>query len=249
MKVLAVIPARYASTRFPGKPLVNINGLPMIQRVYDQVEKCKLISKVIVATDDERIVSCVKSFGGNVQLTSPSHQSGTDRCGEIANQLEEKFNIIINVQGDEPYIQPQQLEEVLFPFQDPEVQISTLCKKINLLEEVENPNVVKVVKSLQHKALYFSRSPIPFVRNATKEFWLENANYYKHIGLYAFTVETLQKLIKLPIGTLEKVESLEQLRWLEAGFNIHVNESQYDSFGIDSPDDLVKVKSISSLQH
>ena len=213
----------------------------MIQNVYEQVKKCTLIDEIIVATDDIKIMDCVKGFGGNAIMTSTSHQSGTDRCGEVLKSIHQNFNIVINVQGDEPFIQPEQLKEVLFPFKDSETQISTLCKQIQNQSEITNPNVVKVVKSLTHKALYFSRSPIPFVRNATADNWIENGIFYKHIGLYAFTTDVLNQIIQLPIGNLEKTESLEQLRWLEAGFSIHVNESQYDSFGIDTPEDIISI--------
>ena len=241
LSVLAIIPARFASTRFPGKPLVEINGKPMVQRVYEQVKKCKFISEIIVATDDQRIFDCVINFGGKALMTSNLHESGTDRCGEVIDKIEKKYDVIINIQGDEPYIKPEQLSEVLFGFNDENTQISSLCKKIENQSDLENSNIVKVTKSNTHKALYFSRSAIPFVRNATFENWMENGIFYKHIGLYAFRTDILKKLVKLPIGILEKTESLEQLRWLEAGFAIHINESQYDSFGIDTPEDITSI--------
>lgn len=234
MRIIAVIPARFASTRFPGKPLVEIQGLSMIQRVYQQAQAAGMFAQIIVATDDERIYNHVKAFGGEVMMTAADHQSGTDRCGEVLRKLDTKADIVFNIQGDEPFIQPEQLQLLRTAFNHAGTQIATLVKHITNQEDVHNPNCVKVVFDNQHKAMYFSRSAIPFARNAT-------THYYRHIGLYAFRTDTLQQLISLAPTALEKAESLEQLRWLENGFAIHVVETNLETIGIDSPEDLLKI--------
>jgi 3-deoxy-manno-octulosonate cytidylyltransferase (CMP-KDO synthetase) len=242
MKVIGIIPARYASTRFPGKPLVQIDGMSMIERVYKQAQKASSLSKVIVATDDERIVQAVKQFNGKVMMTSATHQSGTDRCAEVAGNLKEEFDIIINIQGDEPYINPEQINEVANCFNNSEVQIATLIKKIDSPEELNSSNIVKVVLNKNSEALYFSRQPIPYLRNVELKEWLNNHTYYKHIGIYGFRSNVLKELVKLPSSSLEKAESLEQLRWLENGYSINAHGTTYSSVSIDTPEDLKKIR-------
>jgi 3-deoxy-manno-octulosonate cytidylyltransferase (CMP-KDO synthetase) len=239
-KYIGIIPARYASTRFPGKPLALIQGKPMIQRVYEQASK--VLDTVYVATDDERIFEAVKEFGGRVIMTSTSHSSGTDRCAEaitrVEQELGEQFDVVLNIQGDEPFIEPQQISLLMECFEQPQTQIATLVKTASLPDEIFNPNRPKVVLGSNQQALYFSRSPIPFIRGAEKEDWLRSAKFYLHIGLYAFRKEILLKVTRLPQSALEKAESLEQLRWLENGFHITTRITTYDSFGIDTPEDL-----------
>ncbi len=234
MNIIAVIPARYASTRFPGKPLVEIDGISMIQRVYLQAQKVEAFSKIIVATDDERIYEHVQAFGGEAILTATNHQSGTDRIGEVITKLNTEPHIVVNIQGDEPFIQPEQLMLLLSAFEHPETKIATLVKHIDDDADLINPNVVKVVFTCNNNALYFSRSVIPFDRNST-------SHYYKHIGIYAFKTAVLKQLIQLTPTALEQAESLEQLRWLENGFTIRVIQTTMDTIGIDSPDDLNKI--------
>ena len=244
MKVIAIIPARYASTRFPGKPLVEINGISMINRVYNQAKKVTEISEIIVATDDSRIYDHVVGFGGKAMMTAESHQSGTDRCNEVLEKMEQHFDVVINIQGDEPFIKPEQIKELIQCFEDSSTQIATLKKKIEDSEEIFNPNNVKVVTDTKQFALYFSRNPIPFVRNAEKESWITKADFYKHIGIYGYKPEVLKQITKLEMSFLEKSESLEQLRWLENGFKIKVGKTNFQSIGIDSPEDLEKVKNL-----
>ena len=186
MKIIAIIPARFASTRFPGKPLVNIQGKPMIQHVYDKAYSSGIFSKIVVATDDQRIEKVVNDFGGLVMITSDDHQSGTDRCGEVINRLEEKFGVVVNIQGDEPFIHVEQLEQLISLFKNSKTQIATLKKKLNNIEDVQNVNVVKVVSDNNKRALYFSRNPIPFARGVNGDDWLKKHNYFKHIGLYGY---------------------------------------------------------------
>ena len=234
MKIIAVIPARFASTRFPGKPLVDIQGMSMIQRVYMQAKKVAEFSSVIVATDDERIFHHVQAFGGEVVMTSPNHISGTDRIGEVLNRLTDSPDVVVNIQGDEPFIQPEQLQLLLSAFHDHTTQIATLVKQITSPAEIENPNLVKVVFSNHHKALYFSRSVIPFARNVS-------SHYYKHIGIYAYREDVLHQLTQLSPTPLEQAESLEQLRWMENGFSITVVPTEIETIGIDTPEDLNKI--------
>ena len=241
MKTLGVIPARYASTRFPGKPLVDIRGKSMIQRVYEQAKKTTSIKRVIVATDDKRIFDHVRTFGGEVMMTSTEHRSGTDRCAEIAAQMTD-FEIVINIQGDEPFIQPQQIDLTVSPLlKNKKAQIATLAKKITDLKMLRDPNIVKVVCNLNRQALYFSRNPIPYVRNESPENWLETGQFYKHIGLYAFKSSVLQEVAQLEPSSLEKLESLEQLRWLENGYQIDISFTSQETIGIDRPEDLKQI--------
>ncbi|HFA48446.1 MAG TPA: 3-deoxy-manno-octulosonate cytidylyltransferase [Bacteroidetes bacterium] len=239
MKSIGIIPARYASTRFPGKPLVDIRGKSMVQRVYEQASK-SLLDRVVVATDDERIFRHVKSFGGRAAMTSPFHKSGTDRCAEIA-ALEEFKNVelVVNIQGDEPFIQPGQVDLLVkFLMENKHFPIATLAKLIEKEKELFDPNTVKTVFDKNGKALYFSRSPMPFLKKEKKENWLAKSQFYKHIGIYGFYKNTLLEVAKLPQGRLEKAESLEQLRWLENGFPIGVQTTDYETVGIDVPADI-----------
>ncbi|MFZ4401862.1 MAG: 3-deoxy-manno-octulosonate cytidylyltransferase [Bacteroidales bacterium] len=241
MNIIGIIPARYASTRFPGKPLVMINGKSMIQRVYEQVSLSKTISKVMVATDDDRIAKHVERFGGNVCITSESHNSGTDRCYEVVDTINDEFDIVINIQGDEPYINPTQIDLLASCFAKKEIEIATLIKKINNNEELLSPNVVKVVTDINKKAIYFSRFPIPYLRGCNQYECLDKTDYYKHIGIYAYRSTTLKKIVSLPLSNLEKSESLEQLRWLENGFSIYTAITEFESIAIDTPEDLDKL--------
>ena len=241
MKSLGIIPARFASTRFPGKPLVHIGGKSMIQRVYEQCKKAKTLTDVIVATDDQRIFDHILSFGGKVRMTSAHHLTGTDRIAEVAREMKD-YEIVVNIQGDEPFIHPEQIETVLNIFEkNPNAHIATGVKSIEKTEDIHNPNVVKVVFAKNGKALLFSRSPIPFLRNVKKEFW-EKKYFHKHIGLYAFRRETLLEICQLEPSNLEQLESLEQLRWLENGYEIFTAELPFESLGIDTPEDLKKAE-------
>lgn len=241
MRVIGIIPARYASFRFPGKPLAIIRGKTMIERVYQQAQKAKSLSKIIVATDDDRIVEEVKRFGGEVMLTSVTHQSGTDRCGETIQQLKEPFDVAINIQGDEPFLHPEQIDAISSCFVHERVKIATLVKKIDEVEDLRNSNVVKVVLNKERQALYFSRSPIPYFRGVNMSEWLNHYVYYKHIGIYGFRIPVLLELLQLGTSVLEQAESLEQLRWLEDGYTITARESIYESFSIDTREDLAKL--------
>ena len=241
MDFLGIIPARYQSVRFPGKPLVDIAGKPMIIRTYEQVLKVKQFVNVVVATDDQRIYKEVLSFGGNAVMTAHTHTSGTERCAEAFSQLSKKQEntVVVNIQGDEPFIQPEQIEELIACFDNSDVQIATLIKKIDREEVLQNPNVVKVVISNEKKALYFSRYSIPFLRNNS----MQEIDFYKHIGIYAYRADILSEIVKLPPSPLEKAESLEQLRWLQAGYTIQTVETQYDdTIGIDTPQDIELLK-------
>lgn len=237
LKFIGIIPARYQSTRFPGKPLAKINNKAMIQWVYENTSVA--LEEVYVATDDDRIFDAVTAFGGNVIKTLPSHQSGTDRCAEAALKLSKTidFDVAINIQGDEPFIKPEQIEQLKSCF-DNDADIATLVKKIDNPEELFNPNRPKVVLDKNNNALYFSRSPIPYIRGAEKTDWVSNINFWAHIGMYAFKADVLQEITQLKQGTLEVAESLEQLRWLENGYKIKTAETNTQSMGIDTPEDL-----------
>jgi 3-deoxy-manno-octulosonate cytidylyltransferase (CMP-KDO synthetase) len=240
MNVIGVIPARYDSSRFPGKPLVDIGGKSMIQRVYEQCSKSTSLNKLIVATDDQRIADHVKLFGGNVTLTSINHQSGTDRCAEVANNYPE-FDFLINIQGDEPMINPDQIDLLCKCFENPNASIATLVKKISSNEELFNENTPKVILNKNNEAILFSRTAIPFIRGKAKENWIEHYTFYKHIGIYGFKKETLKNLNNLPISALESAEALEQLRWIENGYRIHTAITDKESQAIDTPQDLEKL--------
>lgn len=236
-KILAVIPARYASTRFPGKPLVDIGGKSMVRRVYEQTQKASHIDRVVVATDNKEIFDHVLRFGGSACMTRENHPSGTDRCYEALTLQKEKFEYVINIQGDEPFIQPDQIEQ-LAAVLDGKTEIATLVKKIDTDDELNNLGEVKVVMDKNNNALYFSRNVIPHIRNVPQDKWLTNFNYYKHVGLYAFRSDVLKEITSLPVSSLEKAESLEQLRWLENGYPIAVAETQTESICIDNPEDI-----------
>ena len=245
MTILGIIPARYDSTRFPGKPLARISGKSIIRRVYEQCNLSAKLDKTIVATDDERIYQHIIGFGGEAVMTSTKHLNGTSRCFE-ALQNEEKetgisYDVVINIQGDEPFIEPEQIDKIASVFIDSSVQIGTLAKKINNYEELFNPNVVKLVTDNENEALYFSRHPIPFVRDVDKKDWLEHATFFKHIGIYGYRKDILMEITKLEPGKLELTERLEQLRWIQNGYKITVDFTEHDSIGIDTPEDLLKL--------
>ncbi len=233
MKVIAVIPARYDSTRFPGKALAKLGEKYLIQHVYEQAVSSGVFNDVIVATDDQRILETVKEFKGNVKLTSKDHQSGTDRVAEVCENLD--FDVVVNIQGDEPFIYGKPLEKLVSAFTDPEVQVASLMHKLD--RDINNPNNVKVVVDKNSFALYFSRSIIPFDQKKSKD-----TLYFKHIGVYAFRKETLLQFINFPVSKLEKIESLEQLRLLENGIKIKMIKTDYKGIGIDTPDDLEKAE-------
>lgn len=241
MKIIAIIPSRYASTRFPAKSLAMIHGESMIQRVYNQALKAKLLSDVIIATDHADIENHVKSFGGKVVMTDPNHPSGTDRIFEALEKTGSRFDAVINIQGDEPFIHPEVIDSLAKSFQKPDVQIATMANPIKNEADLFNPNVVKIVLNANNFALYFSRSPIPFNRNLSKNQWVESETYYRHLGIYGYRTAVLRKIISLPLSRLEKIESLEQLRWLENGFSIKVEITPYESVGIDTPEDLAAI--------
>ena len=243
MKVLAIIPARYASTRFPAKPLAMLGGKPIVQRVYEQV--AKVVERVAVATDDERIFDMVVSFGGEVVMTSPNHKSGTDRCAEAYEKLGCEADIVINVQGDEPFVAPEQIEALIGCFDSEEVDIATLVKpfsKESGIEALENPNSPKVVINEKSEAIYFSRSVVPYLRGVKRGEWLKCHTFYKHIGIYAFRAKVLNEITALAQTPLEKAESLEQLRWLESGYKIKVGVTDIETIGIDTPEDLERAE-------
>lgn len=238
MQIIGVIPARYASTRFPGKPLTDIRGKTMILRVYEQSLKAKSLSKVIVATDDERIKKHVEGFGGKAIMTLASHQTGTERCREVLGLLNKKNDVVINIQGDEPYIHPEQIDEVAGCFTDKSAEIATLIKTIGNKDELFNPNKPKVIINKNNEAIYFSRAAIPYLRGVSEKEWHKHHTYYKHIGLYGYRADILKKICSLPQSVLEKAESLEQLRWLEYGFKIKTHITEFESYSIDTPEDI-----------
>jgi 3-deoxy-manno-octulosonate cytidylyltransferase (CMP-KDO synthetase) len=245
LRFVCIIPARYSSTRFPGKPLVSIGGKSMIQRVYEQASKA--LPDVYVATDDQRIFDAVIAFGGKAIMTSDQHKSGTDRCYEAFTKLEEWFDVVINVQGDEPFIQPEQILELQKCFEEHETQIATLAKEITEkdgFDFLNNPNNPKLVINSRNEAMYFSRSIIPFIRGAETGNWISRHSYLKHVGIYAYRADILHDLTLLDQSPLEIAESLEQLRWLENGYRIKVGFTDVETVGIDTPEDLEKVKEL-----
>ena len=239
-KFICIIPARYASTRFPGKPLAILGGKTVIQRVYEQVSK--VIHDVYVATDDQRIFNQVEEFGGNVVMTSPYHRSGTDRIEEALQHIGGQWDVVLNVQGDEPFIQPSQIETLCSCFDEQQTEIATLGKPFATIEAVENPNSPKIVVDNKGFALYFSRSMIPFIRGVEKNNWLSHYPFLKHLGIYAYRTEVLKQITQLPQSSLELAESLEQLRWLQNGFRIKVGTTDIETIGIDTPEDLAKAE-------
>ena len=250
LKYIAIIPARYASTRFPGKPLAMLAGKPVIQRVWEQVSG--VVDAAVVATDDERIAQAVESFGGRAIMTSPDHKSGTDRCWEAYQKQGEEFDVVINVQGDEPFIAHSQLRAIMACFEDENTDIATLVKPFaeeDGLAALENPNSPKVVLDNNSCAVYFSRSVIPYLRGVEREEWLKHHTFYKHIGMYAFRRDVLGEVTSLPQSILEKAESLEQLRWLENGYKIGVGISDVETVGIDTPEDLERAEEFLKSQN
>ena len=244
MNFIGLIPARYASTRFPGKPLAQLGGMTVIERVYRRVSE--VLNEVYVCTDNQRIVDVVLSFGGQAVMTSSDHRSGTDRCYEAFQRIGSDADVVVNIQGDEPFIHPSQLRVLMECFSDPSTQIATLVKPFTIqdgLEALENPNSPKVVVDAQMHALYFSRNVIPYLRGIDKQEWLQRHTFYKHIGLYGYRAPVLSEITSLPQGKLEKMESLEQLRWLENGYTIKVGITQVETIGIDTPEDLQRAES------
>ena len=244
-KFICIIPARFSSTRFPGKPLAVLGGKPVIQRVYEQVKK--VIEDVFVATDDQRIYDAVEKFGGKVVMTSPNHRSGTDRIEEALQHIGGDWDVVLNVQGDEPFIQPSQIETLCACFDEPQTEIATLGKPFSTMEAVENPNSPKIVVDNKGFALYFSRSIIPFVRGIDKSDWLTHYPFLKHLGIYAYRTKVLRQVTQLPQSSLELAESLEQLRWLQNGFRIKVGTTDIETIGIDTPEDLRKAEQYLSV--
>jgi 3-deoxy-manno-octulosonate cytidylyltransferase (CMP-KDO synthetase) len=240
MKVLIVIPSRYGSTRFEGKPLIDIAGKSLVRRTYEQALKANIDSHVVVATDDERIFKHVSAFG-NCIMTSPDHVSGTDRCFEAVQKTGREFDVLLNLQGDEPFILPSQIESLVHTFESLSCDIATLQKPIKTTEELVNTNIVKVVCNRQQEALYFSRQPIPFIRSSDIVEWTREHSYFRHIGMYGFRFSVIEQLKKLQPAELETCESLEQLRWLENGFKIRVVDTDFVSPAIDTPEDLLTV--------
>lgn len=240
MKYIAVIPARYASTRFPGKPLAVLGGKTVIQRVYEQA--ANVLSEAYVATDDKRIFNAVEAFGGRAVMTKADHKSGTDRIEEAVEKIATDADVIINIQGDEPFIQPSQIKTLMHLFDDPETQIGTLGKPFETMDAVENPNSPKIVTDRRGFALYFSRSIIPYIRGVDQKEWLGHYPFLKHLGVYAYRREVLAEVTRLPQSPLEKAESLEQLRWLENGYRIRVGITEMETVGIDTPDDLTRAE-------
>ena len=240
MKFMAIIPARYASTRYPGKPLAILGGKTVIQRVYEQVKS--VLDDVYVATDDDRIYNTVTDFGGKAVMTRADHKSGTDRIEEAAEKIGLDADVIINVQGDEPFIQPSQIKTLMQLFDAPETQIGTLGKPFESIDAVENPNSPKIVTDNRGFALYFSRSIIPYIRGKERDRWFGEYPFLKHLGVYAYRREVLAEVTKLPMSSLEKAESLEQLRWLQNGYRIRVGLTDIETVGIDTPEDLTRAE-------
>ena len=240
MKFMAIIPARYASTRYPGKPLAILGGKTVIQRVYEQVKS--VLDDVYVATDDDRIYSTVTDFGAKAVMTRADHKSGTDRIEEAAEKIGLDADVIINVQGDEPFIQPSQIKTLMQLFDAPETQIGTLGKPFESIDAVENPNSPKIVTDNRGFALYFSRSIIPYIRGKERDSWFGEYPFLKHLGIYAYRREVLAEVTKLPMSSLEKAESLEQLRWLQNGYRIRVGLTDIETVGIDTPEDLTRAE-------
>jgi 3-deoxy-manno-octulosonate cytidylyltransferase (CMP-KDO synthetase) len=241
--IIGIIPARFASTRFPGKTLIDIGGKSMIQRVYEQSKKARSLNKIIVATDDQRILDHVINFGGEAVMTSENHASGTDRCFEALSHVKEFYQYIINIQGDEPFIEPEQIDELAEVLID-NVEIATQMIAVKNKEELFDPGEAKIVLNENNEALYFSRSPIPFVRNVSEENWHLHHTFYRQVGMYAYRKDILKKITQLPVSSLEKAESLEQLRWLQNGFKIKCVLTKYESHCIDVPEDVERLRNL-----
>jgi 3-deoxy-manno-octulosonate cytidylyltransferase (CMP-KDO synthetase) len=239
-KILGIIPARYASTRFPAKALAGIKGKTMIQWVYEQASQATSLHQVVIATDHDLIFDHVQTFGGQVIMTSTKHPSGTDRCYEALQKLGGRYDFVINIQGDEPFVQPEQINILATCLQDTHTQLATLVKKIDDIETLLDSNKPKVILNNKSEAIYFSRQAIPFIRGENTINWLASYTFYKHIGMYGYRTDILEAITKLPVSTLENAEALEQLRWIENGYRIKVAITPYDSMGIDTPEDLRK---------
>tara|TARA_Y100001972_G_C7626773_1_gene314412 strand:+ start:239 stop:970 length:732 start_codon:yes stop_codon:yes gene_type:complete len=239
MKILGIIPARYASTRFPGKPLVDVAGKPMIRRVYEQSKQSEGLDEVVVATDDERIADEVIRFGGKVELTSEKHRNGTERCAEVLERYPD-YDYVVNIQGDEPFIKPQQIDG-LCDLLDGSVQLGSMVKKIEDPALLDNPSIMKVIMNKFHEAIYFSRTAIPYVRDYPKDEWLQHHTFYKHICIYAYRSDILFEITNLPPADLETSESLEQLRWIENGYKIKIGITEFESHSVDTPQDLERI--------
>lgn len=240
MEIIAIIPARYASTRFPGKPLAKLAGKPVIQHVYEKVTQT--LPDTWVATDDQRIYETVEDFGGKAIMTRPDHKSGTDRIQEAVDKIGTKADIIVNIQGDEPFIQTSQIETICKLFEDPNTQIATIGKYFTDTQALINPNSPKIVTDVNGFALYFSRSVIPFIRGIDKDLWLQHFKFIKHLGIYAYQRNVLKAITQLPQSPLEMAESLEQLRWLQNGYRIKVGLTNIETIGIDTPEDLIRAE-------
>lgn len=246
MKFIGIIPARYASTRFPGKPLALLGGKPVIQHVYEKV--AAVLEAAYVATDDERIYDAVKSFSGQVVMTRTDHKSGTDRIEEAIEKIGGEWDVVVNVQGDEPFVAKSQLDTICHCFDDPTTQIATLGKPFESMEAVQNPNSPKIVVDNMGFAMYFSRSVIPYVRGKEKSSWLTHYPFLKHLGIYAYRKDVLRQITQLPQSSLEIAESLEQLRWLQNGFKIKVGTTDVETVGIDTPQDLERAEEFLKTQ-
>lgn len=249
MSILGIIPARYASTRLPGKSLIKVHGKTIIERVYERVHKSKRLTEIVVATDDIRIYNHVRKFGGHAIITRLDHASGTTRCAEIIETMS-SFDLIVNIQGDEPLINPNQIDQLCdFMTSQPNVGIGTLIRKIEHPEDLTNPAVAKVVCGHHGRVLYFSRSAVPFVRDISPDQWLDHGQFHRHIGMYAYRRDVLRKIGNLPQSDLERMEKLEQLNWLYHGFAIHAIETEYESMGIDTPEDLALLERMLELSN
>jgi 3-deoxy-manno-octulosonate cytidylyltransferase (CMP-KDO synthetase) len=247
MSIIGIIPARYASTRFPGKPLVLINGKSMIQRVFEQTSKSKLLNKIIIATDDERIAEHVKTFGVEAVMTTVDHPSGTDRCFEAYQLNGQKFDHVLNIQGDEPFLDPEQIDSLAQACAE-DVEIATQMIKCNDHDVLFDKGEVKIILNSNKEALYFSRNVIPFIKGKDEKEWHECFDYYRHVGMYAYRTDILEKITQLKPSALELAESLEQLRWLEHGYKIKCVETSYDSHCVDTPEDIEKVMRLMNIQ-
>lgn len=241
MKILGVIPARWASSRFPQKVLADIGGKSMVQRVYEQALQAEKLTEVVVATDHEKIAEHITSFGGEVSLTSPEHPSGTDRCRETLDQQTETYDYVVNIQGDEPFVQPQAINE-LANLLDGQTQLGTLVSEIHDASVLKNSNMMKVIINTHGEAIYFSRTAIPYLRDVPSDEWLHHHTFYKHVHLYAYRSDILREITELPVSSLEQAESLEQLRWIESGYRIKVGITHHESLSVDTPADLERAK-------
>lgn len=242
--IAGIIPARWASTRFPGKPLADIGGKTMLRRVYEQASRSRSLQAVVVATDDDRIAEHVRSFGGRVVMTAADHPSGTDRCQEALLKLDTSFDYVINIQGDEPFIEPEQIDELASVLENGKVELATQMIEVDSHEILFDRGEVKIVLNDRSEALYFSRMPIPFLKGVDEKEWHTRHRYYRHVGMYAYRADILEQITRLPVSPLEKAESLEQLRWLEHGYRIRCVSTRFDSHCIDTPEDIEKVISI-----